>query len=400
VKLHEFRVPTADGLSEISSQPTAIICFSHLRWGFVWQRPQHLLTRLADTCPVYVVEEPRQGEPDEAASLRITIDRGVTVLTPIFPAADDFRSDFHGAANVVIRDLLEDYFAVTDAGARPVIWYYTPMALGAEPSKALGKAVVVFDAMDELAQFRGAPKTLIAQEQALIAQADLVFAGGPRLYERRKDRHPRVHCFPSGVEASHFRQPGQTPSHLPQCPAPIIGYYGVLDERIDFDLIAAIADARPDWSIVLIGPFAKIDPDTLPQRANLHYPGQLDYADLPAALATFDVAIMPFAQNEATEFISPTKTLEYLAGGKPVVSTPIRDVVLLYGEFVSVADCAELFIDAIDQALKGVPVADSTDVDDLLRQHDWDAIAGQMQALIADRVRAKAPRGVLTTAAD
>ncbi len=364
-----------------------LLCFSHLRWDFVWQRPQHLMSRFAQRMPVYVVEEPIiEGS---VGTLRVREEGGVTVLTPILPAGLELPGGFNRRVNRVVRELLTPVVCGSLAqGEGPLVtWYYTPMALGAAPA-GIEPDLVVFDAMDELSAFRFAPPELAEREAALMYRADLVFAGGPSLYRARKDRHPAVHCFPSGVEAGHFAQARTTvdaPPDLAARPGPVLGFYGVLDERVDMDLLAGIADRRPDWTLALVGPTAKIGPDDLPRRPNIAWYGKQDYADLPRFLAGFDVALLPFARNEATRFISPTKTLEYLAGGKPVVSTPIADVVDLYGEVVAFGETPDDFVRAAAELLRepaAVRQLRQARADVILTRHGWDAIASQMLDLM------------------
>jgi glycosyltransferase involved in cell wall biosynthesis len=243
--------------------------------------------------------------------------------------------------------------------------------------------------MDDLASFLGAPPELRDNERRLLAQADLVFTGGPTLYRARRDKHPAVHCFPSGVEGAHFAPSLSTfvpPEHLTMRPRPILGYYGVIDERLDLPLLAAIADVRPDWTIVLVGPVAKIDERTIPVRGNIVRFGQQAYRDLPGFLGSFDIALMPFARNDATRAISPTKTLEYLAGEKPVISTPIADVIDLYGDVVEIAATAPEFVAAAESLLNRS--SDEQQVWQaraarLVMANDWDAIAADMLNVMA-----------------
>jgi len=370
----------------VSGRPT-IVCFSHLRWGFVRQRPQHLLTRFARQADVYVVEEPEFVTGDGAEDVRVSHDRGVTILTPLLAETPTPHWGFNDTTNPRVRALLRPIFAdlglLSAIDRELIVWYYTPMALGAEPA-GLRPAVTVFDAMDELASFAGAPRRLREREAALMAAADLVFTGGPSLFEARRGRHPRVFCYPSGVEADHFAQgaaDGAIPSELAEQPRPIVGFYGVIDERLDLDLLSGLADARPAWTLAMIGPVVKIEEAALPRRPNLRYLGMRDYGQLPGCLAAFDVAILPFARNEATRFISPTKTLEYLAGGKPVVSTPIKDVIGLYGEAVRFAQTPAQFVAAVEAALTESPAERARRQDvgaRLLAEHSWDAIAAGM----------------------
>jgi UDP-galactopyranose mutase len=358
-----------------------LVAFSHLRWGFVWQRPQHLLTRFAREMPVVVVEEPEYHL--QGADVRVRRDHGVTVVTPLLPWTDE-RHGFGDHVNRRISRLVEPFVR---PGTNPILWYYTPMALGAEPATVRPR-LTVYDAMDDLASFRAAPPELRRREARLLSTVDLVFAGGPTLYRQRRDMHPSVHCFPSGVEAAHFasRTKASPPEGLADQRRPILGYYGVIDERLDLDLLAEIADLRSDWTIALIGPVAKIDEDTIPVRDNIVRFGQQAYDDLPAFLACFDVALMPFARNEATRAISPTKTLEYLAGGKPVVSTPITDVMALYGDAVEIASTGEEFVAAAESVLNRTSHADRqwrARAARLLAAHDWDCIAESMLAVMS-----------------
>ena len=280
-----------------------VVCLSHLRWGFVYQRPQHLLSRWARERRVFFFEEP-------VAAAEIGLDfqetaEGVTVIVPRVPEGLDVAE-----ADAVQQTLLDEAFVQRDID-RYVLWVYTPMA--ACFAKHLRPLATVYDCMDELSGFAGAPKELVERERRLLQRADVVFTGGRSLYEAKRSLHPNVHSFPSSVDAAHFRAARaqrEAPHDQAQIPAPRLGYYGVIDERLDLDLITAVADARPEWQVVLVGPVVKIDPATLPQRPNIHHLGPKDYAELPAYAAGWDVALMPFARNDATRFISPTKTLE------------------------------------------------------------------------------------------
>jgi glycosyltransferase involved in cell wall biosynthesis len=356
-----------------------LVVFSHLRWHLVWQRPQHLMSRLAREMPVLYVEEARGGSTTSEAQVRQC--DGVTIVTPCVSLE---YGGFTRKVNAQISGLLD---RIVPSDSDPVYWYYTPMALGAEPT-VCRPGLRVYDAMDDLASFNGAPAALRAQESQLIAQVDLVFAGGPSLFRQRQDLHPAVYCFPSGVEPEHFRRFTPRPdltSPLAGRPRPILGYYGVIDERIDRDLLARIADARPEWTIVLVGPLAKIERSDLPFRPNIVRFGKQAYSDLPAFLAGFDVAMMPFAQNAATRAISPTKTLEYLAGGKPVVSTPIADVIELYGDVVGVDPDAEAFVAACESVLMRTAAEQQqwqARVAHIVAANDWDVIAAKMADLI------------------
>jgi glycosyltransferase involved in cell wall biosynthesis len=384
-----FNDQTASNIFSGSKQSNALICFSHLRWGFVWQRPQHLLSRFASHLDVYFVEEPEMLDLDEKARLSIEEKDGVTVITPCLPASMASVWGFNAATNPTIARLLLPFFearGLVDTGScGPIVWFYTPMALDAMPTK-LSPSVVVYDVMDELANFQGAPAELRTCEVELMARADLVFTGGPSLYQSRQNRHSYISSFPSGVDAVHFATADPSPE-LEHITSPVIGFYGVIDERMDLDLIAGIAELRPEWSLIMIGPVVKISPDDLPRRPNIHYLGQRNYADLPSYLTRFDAAILPFALNNATRFISPTKTLEYLAAEKAVVSTPIRDVIDLYGSVVEIAETSIEFVAAIEKLWSEEPVS-RQERRGLARQivaaHAWDEIATAMKAKIQE----------------
>ena len=380
-----------------------ILCFSHLRWEFVFQRPQHLLTRFARTAPVVVWEEPIDAEDGASPSLHIRPAAdcaAVTLVTPRLPhgGSEDER-------NALLKQLLDGYLASNTR--RFVAWYYTPMMLPF--SRHLDPACTVYDAMDELANFRFAPPMLLELERELLERADVVFTGGYSLYEAKKQRHGNVHPFPSSVDRAHFAQARGAmtdPADQAGLAHPRLGFYGVFDERIDLDLIAAVADARPDWQLVMVGPVVKISEDELPRRANIHWLGGRSYAELPAYLSGWDVALMPFAINAATRFISPTKTPEYLAAGVPVVSTPIRDVKRHYERVagVRIAGTTEQFIAGCEAQLALRKSGDRwlAEVDGLLSTMSWDITQARMAALI-DEVIAKDeaadPRPVIGAAA-
>mgnify|MGYP002713873476 CR=1 FL=1 len=370
-----------------------IVCFSHLRWDFVFQRPQHLMTRFARTRTVVVFEEPVPAQSGMAmgVDLRRCAASGVVVATPRLPEGLD------GACRTaVLRQLLDEVLAGQSI-EHPVLWYYTPMMLPL--SRHIEASAVVYDCMDELSAFKFAPPEMTQLEAELMSRADVVFTGGYSLYEAKQGRHDNIHPFPSSVEREHFKQ---ARSGLDQPPVqaavtgPRLGFYGVIDERMDLELLATVADTRPDWSLVLVGPVVKIAEQDLPRRANIHYMGQQSYDDLPAFLSGWDVALMPFAINESTRFISPTKTPEYLAAGRPVVSTPIRDVVRHYGELqgVKIADTAEAFVAACEAqlALKETS-AWLEQVDEALASLSWEQTQLRMSALIDGAVRKRLGRG-------
>ncbi|MFL5241784.1 MAG: FAD-dependent oxidoreductase [Gemmataceae bacterium] len=329
------------------AEPPALVVFSHLRWNFVYQRPQHLLSRLAADRRVLFVEEPLHDSGVKFSWECTTPTPNMTVCRPrtSIPTPgfnDDVLALLDGRTNELINSHgLRDYD----------LWFYTPMAFPL--AGALKPRTVVYDCMDELSAFFNAPAQLLQRESDLLKRADVVFTGGPSLYRAKKDRHPNVHCFPSSVDAHHFGQARSAlnePADQASIPHPRLGFFGVIDERLDLGLLDALAETHPDWQIVLVGPVVKIDPAVLPRRPNLHYLGQRDYAQLPAYLSGWDVCLLPFARNDATRFISPTKTLEYMAAEKPIVSTPITDVAEPYGDIVHLGDTPSAFVAACERA--------------------------------------------------
>jgi glycosyltransferase involved in cell wall biosynthesis len=371
-----------------------LLCFSHLRWNFVHQRPQHLLSHAAKAHRVYFLEEPLYEDGLAAPRLDLHAQScGVTVAVPMLPTG------FNEADAIEVQRGFADDILEAHEDAESIFWYYTPMALRfSEHRKA---DLCVYDCMDELSAFRGAPPELTALESRLFDQADLVFTGGQSLYESKKSRHANVHAFPSSIDKSHFgraRQGGLTdPEDQKDIPHPRIGFFGVVDERMNLGLVAALADLRPEWQIVMIGPVVKIDPSSLPQRRNIHWLGMKSYADLPRYMAGWDAGFMPFALNESTRFISPTKTPEFLAAGLPLVSTPVRDVQRPYGSLglVGMAANAEEMAAQLDGMLAGQNREWRKAVDRHLANMSWEGTWAAMERLM--RQQAAAPAAVSVT---
>ncbi len=367
-------------VSTIGNNTLDLVVFSHLRWNYVYQRPQHLLSRGAQAQRVFYVEEPIiDGGPSR---LEVFSDDSRVVVA--VPHLSRILDKFEGrATHRALIDLLFEQQAIQDY----ILWYYTPMAVGY--TDHLKPRVVIYDCMDELSAFAGAPVKMKDYESLLLQRADLVFTGGHSLYEVKRFSNPNVHFFPSSIDAEHFRQartPLEEPPDQAVIPHPRLGFFGVIDERLDIDLLDGIAAARPDWHLVMVGPIAKIEPSILPKRPNIHYLGMKHYKVLPNYLSGWDVALLPFAQNESTRFISPTKTPEYLAGGKHVVSSPIRDVIRPYGEIglVEISNGVDEFVQAIERSLR--TKEDQTEwqsrVDEFLAQNSWDLTWMSMAQLI------------------
>jgi Glycosyl transferases group 1 len=366
---------TSSFLSNTIADSCDLICFSHLRWDFVFQRPQHLMTRFARDRRVFFIEEPLFG--DDGPRLEVSkCENGLHVVTPHLPHNTDVDAVMPG-----LIDNLKDENQIKDC----IAWFYTPMMF--EWRDGLRPKCIVYDCMDELSMFKNAPPQLIEREQQLFQLADLVFTGGQSLYEAKRPKHPAVHGFPSSIDVKHFERAlniENEPQDQQAIPHPRIGFCGVIDERTDIDLLVQIAGLRPEWQFVMLGPVVKIDECDLPRRTNIHYLGGKRYADLPAYLSGWDVAMMPFAMNDSTRFISPTKTPEYLAAGLPVVSTPIRDVVRPYGEkgLVHIAATPEEFVTAIEQARSEDCDKRHAKAAEFLSTISWDKTQKEMEQLI------------------
>ncbi|WP_332291553.1 glycosyltransferase [Aquincola agrisoli] len=372
-----------------------IVVLSHLRWGFVYQRPQQLMSRLARDHRIVFVEEPVRAEGPPRMEHHQPLP-GVDVLCPV-TGCD--APGFNDEQRPRIAPLLASWLAAQHI-VHPIAWLYTPMALPLV--EVLRPGAVVYDCMDELSAFQGAPAALRAWEAELLKLADLVFTGGPSLYEARRGRHAALHCLPSGVDAAHFSPERLLPDSAEAATAatlhravgrPRLGFYGVIDERLDVRLVAALADADPAWQVVMAGPVVKIDPATLPQRPNLHWLGMQPYAVLPYLAAAWDVCLLPFALNASTRFISPTKTLEYMAAGRPVVSTAVHDVAMLYGDTVRVAHDTPAFIAACRDALAEAPAARAqrrAAMAATVARMSWDDGVETVRRLLAPLVRAGA----------
>lgn len=364
-----------------------VVCLSHLRWNFVYQRPQHLLERCARGHRVVFVEEPMFDAHEPELELRF--EGAVTVAVPHL--APDTAPD---VAELAQRKMIDRVLYELD-NPRPVLWYLTPMAIAF--THHVKARAVVYDCMDELSLFQGAPPLLQEREALLLKHADVVFTGGHSLYEykRTHSQHRNIHPFPSSVDVPHFaraRHPIAEPADQAAIPHPRIGFFGVIDERMDIQLITELADQRPDLQLVMLGPVIKIAPESLPQRPNVHWLGSKRYEELPAYLAGWDVAMLPFARNDSTRFISPTKTPEYLAAGKPVVSTSITDVVKPYGRegLAWIADTAGEFAAAVDEALRSDRIARLAHADSFLSGLSWDRTWTEMWTHVQRAIESRA----------
>jgi UDP-galactopyranose mutase len=369
--------------SSLNNVPYDLICFSHLRWDFVFQRPQHLLTRFAKDHRIFFIEEPFFGEDGPRFEISER-GNGLCVVTPHLPLGCDI--------DAVMNDLVSGLIAEKNIGQH-IVWFYTPMMLPF--ADRLDPVATIYDCMDELSMFKGAPPELLPREARLFERADLVFTGGRSLYEAKRDKHSSVHAFPSSIDVAHFERAltiDEEPADQKRIPRPRIGFCGVIDERTDTELLREMASLRPDYQFIMIGPIVKIDEADLPHGYNIHYLGGKDYKELPAYIGGWDVAMMPFALNDSTKFISPTKTPEYLAAGRPVVSTPIRDVVRPYGEMglVHIATTPQEFVNAIEIAMTEDEDARRAKARLFLSTMSWDKTQSEMAKLIEEVIENRA----------
>ncbi|WP_020212291.1 glycosyltransferase [Flavobacterium rivuli] len=360
------------GMSAQNENAYDMVVFCHLRWDFVYQRPQHLISRMAKDQKILLIEEPWFREHEEESRLT-KINDNLHVLQP----------------NVRHIEEIETVLAQYTGKKAATGWFYSASFV---PLLSYFEFdTVVYDCMDELTLFKNAPEKLIEQERYLMANASVVFTGGKSLYESKAQHHDNVHCFPSSVDQEHFAKAQNgiaIPHDIANIQGPIAGYFGVIDERLNLQLINEVALLKPDMSFVMIGPLAKIGEHDLPRQHNIHYLGMKDYKELPGYLKAFSVAMMPFALNDATKYISPTKTLEYMAAGKPMVSTAIKDVVRDYSGCVEIVESAEEFSAAIDKLIAGAPdVLLEAKYAAILKNTSWNATADKMKVLIKSTVQ-------------
>jgi glycosyltransferase involved in cell wall biosynthesis len=371
-----------------------IIVHCHLCWDWVWQRPQQFMSRLSQKHKILFIEtlgpDPQLAAPH--AFFRTLEDfPNITVLRIQFPT---WRWNDSAYVDSERRKIVKDFLAGPLAGRfeNPVQWFYDPMTASIFAGQ-MDEAVNVYDCMDELSKFRGAPPEISLREAELLRMADVVFTGGRKLFESKSRSNSNCHFYGCGVDVAHFGKARGSATAIPadvaDLPKPVLGYFGVVDERMDYELIAKLADSNPEWSIVMVGPALKVDAATLPQRSNIHWLGQRAYADLPAYCKAFDLCLMPFALNESTEFINPTKALEYMASGRPIVSSAVPDVISNFSSVVSVARSHDEFLELCREAIAR---PDPSRIEAGLRmaqENTWDSIVAKLEAHVEAALIAK-----------
>jgi glycosyltransferase involved in cell wall biosynthesis len=367
-----------------------IICFSHLRWNFVYQRPQHLLSRFAKNRRVFFIEEPMWDNGRQGFEKK-EVEPNVTVITPYFSSSQN-KEELLLLNKSIINDIIEE-----NQLREWILWYYNPSAISY--TNHIKPLLTIYDCMDELSSFKNPSPSLKENEGLLIKKADLMFMGGYSLYNAKRHLHQRSFPFPSSIDREHFFSARAKSSQdiYKDIPRPRLGFYGVIDERFNTKLLGELAEKNKEWNFIIIGPVVKISEKDLPTHANIHYAGIKSYKELPLYLSEWDIAIMPFALNEATRFISPTKTPEFLAAGKPVISTSIADVVEPYGnnELVSIADTADDFTRAAKYILNEVLACGDNyakwlgKVDNFLHGMSWNKTFRDMERIIESALEEK-----------
>ena len=342
-----------------------IIIFSHLRWDFVLQRPQHIASRLAHHMKILFVEEPIPYNKEEEGTARLRqVNEHITVMQPRVQEIKD------------IEQLLK--FMVRQKTV-PIGWFYSsdfsPLL------RSLHFRKIVYDCMSD---HEPRPD---ADEPAMLAEADIVFTDSKALFESRIRVHPNVHCFPSSVEHGHFRKALKNiavPGDIAELKKPVVGYCGVIDGRLDMDLLDKVAEQSPETTFVLIGPLVNMPESKLPKRSNVHYLGMKPYHLLPGYLKGIDIAMIPFDIKGAHKLSGPTETLEYMAAGKPIISTPIWDVVRDYRNHINIVNNVDEFCAARDAIIKQLEsqVYNHEKYNDILHTSSWEDTVKRMEKLI------------------
>jgi hypothetical protein len=375
-----------------------LVVFASGRWRFDWQRTQQLMTRLARHYRVFHVEEPVATHQD--AYLECTeVAQGVEVLVAHTPCDS---AGFHEDQFPVMARLLAGFMRERGI-ASPLAWTDTPAALPL--LELLRPRGLVYDCHEGMAP--DADDALPRLEARLLELADVVVAGGPSLYQSLRGRHANVHCIANAVDGAHFAPPRPADKSIEAVsaraihaaiPNPRLGFFGVIDERVDLALLARVADLRPDWQFIMAGPLRGVAPESLPRRGNLLWLGAQTYAILPHLQAHWDVCLLPLRCDTTARHATPIEALEYLAGQKSVVSTPVPDIEHLHGHIVRLADGAHAFVQACRAAMcERGPLRRQRRLDALIAVHScsWERAAERVHGLMvafAHEPAAPAPR--------
>ncbi len=382
--------PPARSSASQASENFPIIVHCHLCWDWVWQRPQQFLSRLSARHRILFVETVGPDPHLAAPYARFRNADGfpnITILRIQFPTWQWRDADFVDRERRRLVQLALESELLAGQFENPVQWFYDPMAVKAF-ARQMNEIATVYDCMDELSKFKGAPPAIVERERELLALADVVFTGGRKMFESKSQFNGNCHFYGCGVDVAHFGQARSESTavfaDIAGLKKPVLGYFGVVDERMDYELVAKLADANPNWSVVIIGPAIKVDPDQFPQRPNLHWLGGREYKDLPAYGKGFDVCLMPFAMNEHTQFINPTKSLEYMATGREIISSAVPDVISNFGAVVKVAHSHDEFIQLCRQAVER---PDQKAIERGLKmasENSWESIVNKLEQHVRD----------------
>jgi len=365
-----------------------IVCFAEHGWNFTSDRPQHLLKRFAKGFRVFYIESPAFHANTDRYDITLT-DEQVIVVVPHLqgdPTQQDVTTRW--------RELLIRLFNEERIDSY-IFWYYTPQAL--KVSNHFTPDLVIYDCMDRPSE----TDVMHESEHELLEFADVVFTSGQRVFEATRKLHENTYLFPNSIDRDHFaaaRAFKFDPPDQANIPHPRFGFFGEIDQRIDFDLLVTVSKKRPQWHFILVGSVVNVSASQLPNYRNFHYLGAKRYEELPHYIGGWDITMIPFAHNDYTRFINPIKTAEYLAAGKPVISAPITDVIRPYGisGLVSIAGTANEFVKVAEEMLAADQEAKSTwlyKVDRYLAGQSWDKTWGEMMGLIGTLLSKKALQG-------
>jgi len=380
-----------------------IICFSHLTWDRnLFQRPQQLMLRFSKRFNVLYVSgySCRQFFIDlfrrkKTHSYHVT--DNLAVYSPFALPPIKKYSSITIRLNKILLSFLVKRRLKKLKFKDPILWIYHPRYID-----AIGKfkeELIIYDCMDDftslLSDYEDRERN-IKDERALLKKADMVFAGGYSIAELKRDSREHIHVFPSAVEIYHFKKARsdnlEMPDDITDIPHPILGYWGAIDERVDHELLKRLAMKHPEWSIVLLGPIVRHkagDLSYLKEIKNIFWLGPKDYSLLPNYAKAFDVCLIPFVLSREGKFLSPTKTLEYLATGKPVVSTPITDVVRFYDGVVGIADGPDEFGMAVRRCMEEDNASMKQKRICFTENKSWEDTAEKMEKLILDKIEEK-----------
>jgi glycosyltransferase involved in cell wall biosynthesis len=320
-----------------------LVFFGSVAWGYTFQRSQQLASRLAREARVLYVDplglrNPRLRDLGRlrAAASAAHPPEGLTILgRPLLASPfHDRLSDRRNAR--LLRD------AIGLWGPRDAVFLLSlPSRPAMAAARSLGPRLLAYDCHDDYSLFHGGSPRIRADEERLVHEADLVFASAAAIAERLRAMGARPVLVPNAADVAHFSALGEPPADVAGLPRPRIGFVGEIGPWFDADAVASAARLRPDWAFVLVGPATGAPIGPLRSLPNVHLLGRRPYAALPGYLGAFDCCLLPFREGPLTEAVSPIKVYEYLASGRPVVSTPLPEVARL-GDLVTIVPGPDL----------------------------------------------------------